>query len=598
MLKKLSFAFIAAFFILIISANTCDSPNPYVCPPEPVAEIDPLHAEFSPHASAIFIQLLKSDSCKDRGNLKLFVKYVANVYSKDSLAFLHEGKKIVLRDDGIFPDGIKDDQEYSTIISIDTAQLKNIYDNQTFTAMGNKEVSLKEFDGREVMKTQRIAANKLDPRIDFDALAKGNRVEVKNIFPVLEDIRNKSVYIIDLSVVEDRTRTLLANPATSNPDGAWTFNKVMQNLANTAATGVSTEDFTLNWLQTWLKQNNTVNGDVLTVKPGISTVINAWPKVAGTQKLDMKKSPFKLLAIVNRLDLMENPIFSSKDNGGELRFVFGLMQNNRPVSCVIIFEFGVNKKGTELKKYADKWTKLSTLTVGQPEYNSLLQEITDDVTAAGKNPSKPNSSNLNQLRTDEIAFGGSWELREFNINSTSHLLENVTIKQEPASKFNSDAAMKTLLHNYVSKNEAAIEKNQYKIPQQFEGTNMLGGFSNFPNGGVWGDAQGQFLKSNKARFIISINTCSGCHLNEVGTPGFLHNQNAAFNSITSLSGFIRGKNFAKPLGTSTEDFEFTDTRQIKRSFNDLARRAKLLWAYTNSHPTFFGLQFNPVNMEH
>lgn len=595
MLTKISSALILGFFIVVLSASTC---NPYVCPPDLVADVDPLHAEFSPHASNIFIQLLKSDSCKDKGNLKLFVVYPPEVYSKDSLAFFHEGKKLVLRDDGIFPDITKNDQEYATIINMDTASLKNIYGNQVFTKMGSTPVNLMDFDGRVVVKTQRTTAARLSNRIDFNALAKGIRVEVKNDFPVLEDVRNKSLYIIDLSVVEDKTRTLLADPASSNPEGAWTFNKIMQSLANTTATGITPEDFTIKWLQTWLKPNNTVNGDALTIKPGISNFINAWPKIAGTQKLDMKKSPFKLLAIVNRLDLMVNPVFSTKNNGGELRFVFGLMQNNNPISGVIIFEFGINKQGAELKKYADKWMKLSTFTVGQPDYNALLQEITDDIITTGKNPSKPNGSNLNQLRTDEIAFGGNWELREFNVNATSHLLENVTIKQEPAGKFNNDAAMKTLLHNFASKNEKEIEKNQYKIPEQFEGTNMLGGFSKFPGNGVWGDKQGQFIKSDKARFVISINTCSGCHLSEVNTPGFLHNQNAAFKSITSLSGFIRGKDLAKPLGTNDAHFEVKDIRDITRTFNDLARRAKMLWGYTNSHPTLFGLQHNPVKMEH
>jgi hypothetical protein len=596
MVQKISLALISGFLLMVVIASTCNSS--YTCPADPATQIDSTHATYSPVASKVFLQRLQSDSCKEKGNFKLFVQYPADEYSKDSLAFLHEGNILLLRDNGVFPDIKANDQEYACMIRFDTTELKKLYSNDVIARMGATDVDLVEFDGREVVKSVRTAANKLDARIDFNALLiKGERVEVKNIFPALDNIRNKSLYIIDLTVVEDKTRTLLANPATSNPDGAWTFNKIMQNLANTAATGISTEDFTLQWLQTWLKPGNTVNGDVLTVKNGITPFINAW-KQPGTQKLDMRRSPFKLLAIVNRLDLMENPAYGTSGNGGELRFVFGLMQNNNPVSCVIIFEFGVNKKGKELQDYAAKWAKLSTLTVGTAPYNSLLQEITDDITAAGKNPVKPNGSNLNQLRTDEIAFGGSWELREFNINATTHLLNNVTIKQEPAGKFNSDPAMKTMLHNFALQQEKNIEKNRYSIPEKFSGNNMLAGFSQFPNSGVWGDAQGQFIKSNKARFVISINTCSGCHLNEVQTPGFLHDRETAFGAVTSLSGFIRGKNISKPLGTNNEHLEITDIRGIKRSFNDLARRAKVLWGYTNSHPTLFGLQFNPVNMEH
>lgn len=597
MLNKISLSVIIAFALLALTASQCppDKP-PIVCPEDPVAEVDPSHAQFSPVASHIFLQLHTTDTCKEKGNLMLYVQYTAEEYSKDSLSFFHDGAKLVMRDDGVFPDKKKDDQEYTVIINIDTTLLRKIYGDDVSKSKSKDPAIFVDFNGREVTKSEARPIEILSNRLDFDALKRGEKVEIMTQFPVLTEIRNNSVYVIDLGVVEDPSRTLLNKP--SNPNGSWTFKKIMEGMANTASTGVNTEDFTLHWLNTFNKPNNIVNGDILSVKSGVTAFINAWPKVNGTNKIDMDKSPFKLLAIVNRLDLMENPVYGTNKNGGELRFVFGMMQNNIPQSGVIIFEFGVNKSGKELKDYADKWVKLSTFTVGSTDYNELLEEITNEIIASGKNPSKPNGSNLNQLRTDDISLGNGWELREFNINPTTHFLENVTIKQEPAGKYNIDQAMQAVLNDYANKNERQIEKNRYNIPLQFDGKDFLGGVSTFPNSGVWGDPQRQVIKSDKARFNLSLNTCGGCHLSEAQTPGFLHNQPAAFSSVTGLSGFIRGNNFGKPLGTNTDHFEVTDIRGNKHSFNDLARRAKLLWAFTNSHPTLFGLQFNPVNMEH
>lgn len=577
--------------------------EPYVCPPDIAGVPDPEHAQFSPVAKQLFIQLLQTDSCREKGNVIVYALYDAAEYAKDSLAFFHNGSTRVLRDDGVYPDRIKNDQEYTVILDLDTAQLRVQYGTEAAISSLSKKgnATYIDFKGREIVAASFRTASTLQAAVDWQAFLAGKKTLLSPEVPLLEEVRNNCLYIIDTKVVEDPSRTFIPSKPQSNPDGAWTFKRIMTNMANTPVTGVSPEDFTLNWLTEWQKAN-TINGDTYPARSGqFNLLLNNWPR-NGSGKLDLNRSPFRLMAIVNRLDLMPNPVFSSENKGGELRFVFSILNPSTMTPFgneVIIFEFGVNLKGTALQDYAGKWLGLKDLTLGSPEYNALLESITAPIIAPNAAPGKPNGSNLNQLRTNELSFGG-WQLREFNIDKTSHLLTGVTIKQEPAEKYNSpgNTAELQAFKKFVDDNEKAILRNHYVIPEKLaDGTPFLGGKSNYPNGGVWGKENGFVPNNTTARFIVSINTCSGCHLNESAT-GFLHNAATQFGSPTSLSAFIKGKGAG--LGTNTAHFPMPDPVDptLNHSFNDLARRVKVLWGYTHSNTTLFGLQYNPVNMEH
>jgi len=595
---KISFFILSCFFI-ILSAGTCN--ESYKCPEDPVTDIDPLHAQFSPFASKIFLKLLQSDSCKEKGNVKLFVVYTSGEYAKDTIAILHEGTKVILRDDGVFPDVNKNDREYTAIIKIDTALLRSIYgraETAVSKVASQTDGNFVSFNGREVANTMKVSAVAAVDPFNFTDFTAGKKTELIQRFPADDQVRNNCLYIINRAVVEDPTRTWIPNNPASNPSGSWSFKKIMEGLANTSATGISAEDFTLQWLQSWMN-GGTVNGDAIP-KRAMENFIQNWPKISG--KLDLTKAPFKLLAIVNRLDLMPNPVFTNAKNGGELRFVFGVMNPQNPMQVMgrgdIIFEFGVNKTGKDLEDYAKALYSLKDMVVGSALYNAKLESITNDIITAGDEPSKPNGSNLNQLRTNEILFG-PWQLREFVIDNVSHKLVGTTIKQEPADAFNTPGNTGSLaaLKKFADDHEKAIEKNHYTIPEKLpDGSNFLGGKTDYPSGGVWGNDAAGKITSNQARFVISINTCSGCHLNE-GRLSFLHNENVAFGTETRLSNFIIG-NATVGLGNNTNHSVANDTRGLPRSFNDLARRAVVLWGYVNSHPTFFGLMYNPVNMEH
>ena len=69
----------------------------------------------------------------------------------------------------------------------------------------------------------------------------------------------------------------------------------------------------------------TVNRDLVPARPNINALLNGWLQ-GDPGELNLDVSPFRLLAIVNRLDLREAVGYGGPGTAGELRFVFGLVE--------------------------------------------------------------------------------------------------------------------------------------------------------------------------------------------------------------------------------------------------------------------------------
>ncbi len=146
--------------------------------------------------------------------------------------------------------------------------------------------------------------------------------------------------ITDLRVVEDSVRT---NPNTGRR-ATWTFKYLMENMAGDN----DPEAFTLEWLKHW-ETDQLVNDQVSPARPSIrELVIDPWLAASGGERLDLRLAPFKLLAIVNRMDLRVHDQ-SSVTTGGEGRFVFGVLNQDgtplppiagpAPGGFTVIFEY-------------------------------------------------------------------------------------------------------------------------------------------------------------------------------------------------------------------------------------------------------------------
>ena len=166
--------------------------------------------------------------------------------------------------------------------------------------------------------------------------------------------------ITDLNVIENSVRT---NP-NAGRRATWTFKYLMENMAGEN----NPAEFTLQWLKHW-EEDQVVNGQVSSARQAIrAKVIDPWMAASGGEELDLKLAPFKLLAIVNRMDLRVHDE-SSVTTGGEGRFVFGVLDQDgtplppiagpAPGGFTVIFEYElVAADMRELQKWAHKWHNL------------------------------------------------------------------------------------------------------------------------------------------------------------------------------------------------------------------------------------------------
>jgi hypothetical protein len=378
----------------------------------------------------------------------------------------------------------------------------------------------------------------------------------------------RELMITALSVVEDPVRTVWpADRNFSNGHGVWTFGYLMKQLAGTQ----DLSDFTLRWLNQW-NADQTVNGDLAPARPLIhSLVIDPWLQASGGTSLDMSLAPFRLLAIVNRVDLRSND--ASGLNGGEGRFVFGVTDpTGKALNFTVIFEFGLPiRNADDIVSYGKAWHALGSVAFG-PAYNAQLQQITDVFTSPLCS-ANPNATCLHQLRTNEVILaadgsdpgnvnGKLWELREFHV-SPGGVLQQTTTAQNPAASLNGSVALANLLGGDLQ----AARGRTLTVP-----ASMLGAAVPAPAGGVW-NAPGV---DGDARAGFAVNTCGGCHTSETGTR-FLHVKNRAPGSPAALSGFLTGITLPDPVNGTP------------RTFGDLARRGDdLLFVASTKGKDLFG----------
>ncbi len=390
--------------------------------------------------------------------------------------------------------------------------------------------------------------------------------------PICTVVEEKELMITDLSVVEDCVRTTWfpsCDPVDPGSVGVWTFGHLIAGVAGTDDPAVLS-DFVLKWLGQW-EDDVVVNSFTIPERrTGIrALVIDPWLEASGGQQLDMKIAPFRLLAIVNRVDLRRQPVYGAS-TAGEARFVFGVIDLNFPEGAppfTVIFEYGIDAATCEeIKAWASRWHALGTLPFGA-RFNAKLENITTSFTKIGASPHKPNGSAINQIRTNEIALAGPWEIREFTLQPDPFSdtpvapLLSATVKQTPNhTVINAEDKLGSqTVADFINEFEAEILLEQHVVPEIYQDRPFLGG-STINNIDFWNDFTSPPINNNEARHKFSLNTCNGCHGAETGTF-FLQVAPRSPGQEASLSGFLTGIDVADPI-----------TNQI-RHFDDLKRRA-------------------------
>lgn len=504
------------------------------------------------------------------GNALLQLTYAKGQELPATIAFNAGDTPVqLIRDD-------KDPQLYSAKIPFDFDGLVKQQEERQ-KAAGDKE-TVPLFDGREFLGEELVQF--LDPNKLREQIAVGASIRIPLVvlpWPSLRVRPERSLLITDTRVVEDPTRTFDACTGVGNPNGAWTFKRLMTNMANPGATGIDPSDFVENWMRTW-GTSTTINTFPVPARAQmISQVLNTWPRLSNG-KLNLDLAPMRNLAIVNRMDLRGNGGYGG-GNAGEGRFVFGMLRRNSNGTCTVlpatvILEYAQTATGcTGVRSLAQQWGGLGSLTLGSATYNAALQNLTDQFTAANAAPRKPNGSAINQIRTNEF-LQNPWELREFNVIRGSGQLAIVSAKQTPHNSRNNTS----LLANYINTFTPQILAGTYTVPLSHAGQPFLTGSVINPSPQQVWRAPG--IVNNNARNKFSLNTCDACHGRETLTTSFLHVAPRASGAQAALSRFLIGNGtLATPTTFSMADpIVSTQTR----TYGDLLHRQGDLSTLQNS----------------
>jgi len=352
----------------------------------------------------------------------------------------------------------------------------------------------------------------------------------------------KEIEIHDLSVVEDPIRT--------GPGGAWTFGQLMREMAPSPDLA---PDMVEKLLSTWLT-DQPVGGFTVAARPAMqNTILGPFPRTKDG-KLDLDRAPFRLLAIINRIDLA-NP---SKNSAGEGRLAFGLLDPfGNPLQMTMIVEYNIPATGAaDVTALANAWHGLSNLPFPSEQYNAALQAITDRFTKRGSAPGRVNGSALGQLRSNDFFTLGEWEFREFHLSAGTGMLAPASPAQTPDRSLNGTDA----LARFINGNLDTVMNETFATPETFEGQ-PFGAGSLITDFFVW-QVPGV---DPEARHRFARNTCNGCHTSPLETNV----------GVFQLSPRSQGQeSFLSPFLTGTQVFD--PFANVLRNFNELGRRARSL----------------------
>jgi hypothetical protein len=483
------------------------------------------------------------------------------------------GERVFLRDDGLNGDEKAGDLVFSGFATVDFDSHAKTQDRiAEFQAQNTEEpLTFATFDNRELVSEARLTPLSRDlfrPGVPIPIFPAGISRAVKPA---------ASLIITHTNVINDPTRTI--NPCTGagNPNGVWTFKHLATQMANTPLTGVPPAVFVERWLQQ-TNSNQTINTWNVPARPAMNTrILNLWPRLTNGQ-LDLDRSPFKLVAIVNRLDLGRGAgrvggYGGGNSGAGELRFVFTAMDRSnggcRAYGFLDIWEYGVPKSSCpDVKAWAQAWQALSSplLTVGSAAYNTQLQNLTQQVVMANVAPLKPNGSAINQIRRNENMLANPWELREYELRP-GPLLVGVTTDMTPHDSYNGTADLAWYINN-----TPGISFNSYTVPLNHPNTGLpfLGANPQIPNPAtMYWNAAGIINLTRRHKF--SFNTCNGCHGRETST-NFTH-----IGATGALSPFL-----ATGMTNPNNPYWVTDpVSGVNRAFFEIRDRAQHLDSVAN-----------------
>lgn len=599
-------------------------------------------------AEDVLVQKIKGDN----SHLLLMAYYSKENFSGTSVELDNAGDKLVLRDDGKGDDMTAGDGMYTLKIGADVAAFRQMAHSLNAQQLASHAKRF-HFENRALVYDAGVPDAWDENGFDNNQAVSINSLNTVSD-PLAATLKTNSLFITKPSVVEDPLRTWNPCAQTGTLYGAWTYQKLMRELATVTPGKPPTDKqlsaFVLHWLDNFSFMQ-IINGDTVDARPLLKKVLtDPWMEKsrnagAPVGQLDMRFAPFKLLAIVNRFDQRES---FSGEPAGEARFIFTLLMSDCTDSknYTLAIEYKINKPNVcdSLQSWANQWYNLKNLTLGSKIYNTSLQKITDQFTLCGNNPAGLHQNCFKSLRTNDQALTSGLdtllgEFREFVLSPTSHTLVMSPVTNAVADRYNGklDNPYTRLFANYVNKNTKDIINNPFtEVPLIYKDSFFLGGkakivgavpvgypltsypYYPFHIDGTEPKGSPAYITNNSARHIISLNACNGCHAGETQT-NFWHVDPTFYGKESNISGFLGGKaDGSKATSQDPIDWDKNPNNDsmvvmdpsLRPSgnpqmyiYNDILRRATDLQDFVNYScgsvlKVRNQLMFKPLNMVH
>jgi hypothetical protein len=371
----------------------------------------------------------------------------------------------------------------------------------------------------------------------------------------------------------------IVNDALARGNGDWSFGRLMTNMA---PEGVDPADFTEDWFRLWLDTADANPHDFYNLDrenqgqideqantervESLERFLNNWPR-RGDGKLDLTQSPFRLLSIVNRLDINEGRlsfagIVVDTDVYPERRF-------GDVLDLAIIFEYelppvGADDSVQDAAWWAGQWHSLAQYRLGSDAYRQALRTLTNRYAGRGVLPEGINGSALKRLRTNEqttdpglgVDVGPVWQIIGFQLSSSTGSLEPELLADTPHFDFNRFTSEETegdmhqeALVDYLLAHRAEILDGTWKLdPEEIQAATYG---PMFPLNFSWLQevAVPAGLSADEwetLRVTFNNRTCNGCHALGRGYPlwmvvqphEFMHISERNFQERSSLSPFV------------------------------------------------------------
>jgi hypothetical protein len=358
-------------------------------------------------------------------------------------------------------------------------------------------------------------------------------------------VTSQELFVVDEAVID-------SPPARNREDGLWSFRHLVEEMApeKTDAGAVVTS-----WLAEWGNMKE-LNGFPLNRdgedRPATlaARVVCPWlqrtpangcnsdcSKCAG-QKLDLSEAPFRLIAIVNRMDVGGKPW--ARTPAGEGHFVFALTAGAADdpgaaaQAMTVSFEYALPSTRS-VGDWASLWHAVGSAGAG--DVNANLATLTEAFTRRGAAPDRPNGSALAQVRTNDHVLSWIGQLREFTPDLDGHL-RTAPLLNTPDASLNGSSA----LRDFIGANDAAVRAGEYQLPVWMEA-------------GSAAQLQYEWWVPNADQDTLTAfarGTCNGCHTYSSPTKDTNFHVSPFRTGMERLSPFVLGEEMTRRVATTKQ----------------------------------------------